>query len=216
MTYALTNTKLNQENPCESRERGAIIVEATISLSTFMFAMFMLLNVIQMAYVQERMSVGLDRTAKEMAEFGHVWHATGLASTFTGENGKSSTYANEAADMLKKIGNAVGSDMVTNAGNALEGDSITAILQYGIGTSIAELRFHCNVVPDRRGKAGDYKGFLARNNVENCTLERSKFSNEDVMLRVDYDIKVIQLLKLDLRFHVIHRSYARIWAGEKQ
>lgn len=197
-------------------EHGAIIVEATISLSTFIFAMYLLLSVIQMAYVQERMAVGLDRTAKEMAEFKHIWFAMGLAETFSAEGGKSSNYANEAAGMLKKIGNMVGSDMITNAGNALEGDSLTALAAKGVGIELANVLFKKNVVPDSKGKAGDFKGFLARHKITGCSLERSKVLKEQVFLRVDYDIEFVPLLNIKIKFHVSHCSYARAWAGGKE
>ena len=206
----------NTEQKQTGSESGAIIVEATISLSTFMFAMYILLSVIQMAYVQERMAVALDRTSKEMAEFKHVWFATGMAGIYSGKGGKSSNYANESAEMLKKIGSVVHSDMVTNAGNALEGDSLTAIAEKGVGIALAEGRFKQNVVPDTNGKTGDFDGFLKRNRIENYSLGKSVFFQEEVFLRVDYDMKVVPLLNIDIRFHMSHCSYARAWAGGKE
>lgn len=208
---------MNTREFASKKEHGALIVEATISLSTFMFAMYMLLNVIQMAYVQERMSVGLDRTAKQMAEYAHVYYAMGLDGKFTGTGGTSSDFANKVADMLKKIGGYVRSDMITNMGSELEGDSLTALAQHGIGVALADKCFKKNVVPTGDGKTGDYEGFLKRHWVSGVSLARSNITNEKLFLRVDYDISVIKFgnFKVDVKFHVAHVSYARAWAGGK-
>lgn len=196
-------------------QQGALIVEATISLTTFMFAMYILLSVIQMAYVQERLSVGLDRTAKEMAEYAHTLYALGISQKFSGEGGKSSQYANEASEMLKKIGNAVGSDLISGGADALEGDSISQLASKGIGVKLAEQMLPKNVVPGSDGKAGDFKGFLDKNNVDTWNLWGSNIHNEKIFLRIDYEIRLVQLLKIKKVFHVSHVSYARVWAGGK-
>ena len=51
---------------------GALYIEATLSLSFFMFAMFTLLSVIQISYTQARMAAALDSAAKEIAEYTHI------------------------------------------------------------------------------------------------------------------------------------------------
>lgn len=59
-------------------ENGAIIIEATLTLSFFMFAMITLLSVIQIAYAQSRMSVALCSATKSIAEYAHIYFATGM------------------------------------------------------------------------------------------------------------------------------------------
>lgn len=101
-------------------EHGAIIMEATIALTTFMFAMYMLLSVIQMAYTQERIAVTLDATTKEMAEYAHVCFASEGDAIFTGTGGKSSSVANEISEVLTTIGSKLGNSTLTEAGSALK------------------------------------------------------------------------------------------------
>lgn len=44
----------------ESDEHGAVIIEATLSLSFFMFAIFTLLSVVSICYAQARINTAVD------------------------------------------------------------------------------------------------------------------------------------------------------------
>ena len=55
-----------------NRQRGAVIVEATLVLPFFMFAMYTLLSVIQITYTQARIAVALDSATKQAAESMHI------------------------------------------------------------------------------------------------------------------------------------------------
>ncbi len=208
MFHKINHTSRFYSDP-EKEERGAVFVEATISLSVFMFTIFMILNVAQMAYAQERMCVGLDLTAKEIAEFSNVAYSTGVAQTFSGTGGKSSELANKAAQFLEKIGNGIGAETVTNAGHALEDDSISKIVTSLGGQALAKELLEKNVAPN-----GDYESFLRRNHISEVNLGNSKFEDQDVFLEMAMKIKVIQLLNVDYEFTLGHCSYARVWFGE--
>lgn len=194
---------------CEESQKGAVFVEATISLSIFMFTIFMILNIAQMAYAQERMCLGLDLTAKEIAEFSNVAYSTGVAQKFSEGGGKSSEWANKAAAFLEKIGSAIGSNTITSAGQALEGDSISAVMTQLGGVALASKLLEKNVAPD-----GDYNAFLQRNHISSVNLLNSRFENQDVFLEMTMKIKVIQLLNIEYEFTLGHCSYARVWFGE--
>lgn len=193
----------------EESQKGAVFVEATISLSIFMFTIFMILNIAQMAYAQERMCLGLDLTAKEIAEFSNVAYSTGVSQTFSGSGGKSSEWANKAAEFIEKIGNAIGSKTITSAGQALEGDSISSIMTQLGGVALASKLLEKNVAPD-----GDYDAFLQRNHISSVNLLNSRFENQDVFLEMTMKIKVVQFLNVDYEFTLGHCSYARVWYGE--
>ena len=51
-----------------SNEHGAIIIEATVSLSIFMFAIYIVLSIVQICYTQERIAVALNSATKQMAQ----------------------------------------------------------------------------------------------------------------------------------------------------
>ena len=45
------------------RERGAIVVEATIALTAYIFAIFTILSIVDICYIQAKMSIALDESA---------------------------------------------------------------------------------------------------------------------------------------------------------
>lgn len=191
-------------------ERGAIIVEATISLTAFIFVMFTLLSLIQIAYTQARISVALDAAAKEIAEYSHIYYATGLDKTLTGSGGKSSEIAEFLGEFLEDIGGA-------DASNALKGDSVIDELKKGIGSKLVEQLMKKNLTTRLNGSAKD---FLARNHVTKISYGAQDFMNKDkdgkasknIFIRVDYDIQVIKLLNLDFTYHLSSCAYTQAWS----
>ena len=62
---------------------------------------------------------------------------------------------------------------------------------------------------------------MKRNRISNLNMDGSKFmesgkgsTGKDIFMRVNYDIKVVQLLKIDVTFHLSHCSYTQAWTGE--
>lgn len=194
----------------EDKQRGAIFVEATISLSVFMFFMFTLLTLIQIAYVQARVSVALDSVTKQLAEYAHVYYATGLDQTMSGSGGKSSAFANEVAEFLQDLsGYAPGElgEYISGAGTALEGDSLSAFIKHGVGGLLVE-----NMLV---GRLDD--GFCEKNRiVGGFNTAQCKFleNGSDIFLQVKYDVQVIKLLNIDYTFHLSSCSYTQAWSGE--
>lgn len=62
----------------KSRERGSVTIEATISLSAFMFAIVTLLTVINICMVQAKISIAINATAKELSQYSYLYAITGL------------------------------------------------------------------------------------------------------------------------------------------
>lgn len=63
--------KINSEN-------GSVTIEATISLSTFMFAIVTILTIVNICMVQARMSYAINTTAKEISQYSYLYSLTGL------------------------------------------------------------------------------------------------------------------------------------------
>lgn len=62
----------------KSSERGAVIVEATISLTTFIFAIFTLLSIVNICYIQARVNTALNSAAKEISQYTYFYYKFGL------------------------------------------------------------------------------------------------------------------------------------------
>lgn len=59
-------------------ERGAIIVEGIISLTTFMFTIFTVLSIVNICFIQSRMSVALNSAAKEISQYSYFYYKFGI------------------------------------------------------------------------------------------------------------------------------------------
>ena len=62
----------------KDRESGAIVVEANLSLTAFVFAMFTILNVVNICYIQSRIGCALDFAAKEIAQYSYLYFKLGV------------------------------------------------------------------------------------------------------------------------------------------
>lgn len=198
-------------------EKGAVIIEASIVLPLFMFMMITLYSIIQIAYVQARITVALDCSAKELAQYAHVFYSTGMNEIFTGEGGASSTVANKVAEFLTTVGenfSSVDSELgqyVTNAGTALSGDSITAYGLAGLGQTLGEQMMKKNMV---NGLGDTSDAFKKRNHITRFDMLQSKIlegKGKEIFLRADYDVEVIRLLNIDFTFHLSSCAYTEAW-----
>ena len=50
-------------------DSGAIVIEATVSLSVFMFAIVVVLSIVNICYAQMKMGVAVNQTAKELSQY---------------------------------------------------------------------------------------------------------------------------------------------------
>ena len=62
----------------KEKERGAIVVEGIISLTTFMFAIFTILSIVNICYIQAKMNVALHSAAKEISQYSFFYYKFGL------------------------------------------------------------------------------------------------------------------------------------------
>lgn len=65
----------------KDRENGAITIEATISLSAFMFALVTILCIVNICIVQARISNAINLTAKELSQYSYLYSLTGFDKT---------------------------------------------------------------------------------------------------------------------------------------
>ena len=226
-----------------NQEHGAIFIEAIISLSTFMFAMFTLLTVTQIAYVQSRMSVALCSAAKEIAEYTHIFFITGLNESFSGTGGKSSEIFDQVGNFLTTLGGELGDvseelgellsgagvttaggevtefgagmeDFLNDAGSATAATSLTNIAKNGTGSLLAQKLMENNLGDGSKAAAAAFKKHYR---VKNLHMLQSSVLEEGnhIYLRATYDIRVIQLLSVDYTFHMSTWAYAEAWSGQK-
>lgn len=79
-------------------EKGAIVVEATLSLTFFIFAMLMILSIANICLAQSKIGTALNSAAIEISEYSYLYGLTGL-------NDKHKELAHKGAEADEKIGN---------------------------------------------------------------------------------------------------------------
>ena len=61
-----------------NRENGVVTVEATISLTAFMFAIVTILTIVNIALVQTKVAVAINTTARELSQYSYLYSLTGF------------------------------------------------------------------------------------------------------------------------------------------
>ncbi len=59
-------------------DRGSVVIEATLSLSFFMFFIMILLTTVNMCIAQSKIGVALNESAKEFSEYSYIYSLTGV------------------------------------------------------------------------------------------------------------------------------------------
>ena len=62
----------------KDNERGAIVVEATLSLTAFVFTIFTILTLVNVYFIQAKMSVALNAASKEISQYSYLYYALGI------------------------------------------------------------------------------------------------------------------------------------------
>lgn len=81
--------------------QGFITVEAIISLSTFMFAMFTILSIINICMIQAKVSVAINATAKELSQYSYLYSLTGF-------NESTAKFAQNSEEQKKELNSIMG------------------------------------------------------------------------------------------------------------
>jgi len=206
-------------------ERGAVVVEASISITVFMFAIMTLLSLIKIAYAQERMSIALDTATKQLGKYANVYSAVGLNDALSGEGGISSTIADAVGGFLKDVGSEIGEydyfgtgvgDLLSDAGGALEGDSIADVLKSLVAKGVVQKLMEHSLATTEQGSA---EAFMKRYRVKSYDID--PFSchvldgDNQIFIPMTFEISVIKLLNIDFSFKFIHCAYTQAWIGSK-
>lgn len=101
------------------RERGAIVVDASISLTTFVFALYILISLVDIAFVQYKMAVALNSAAKEISQYVYLYYKFGLDEYNEELSDAAAESHSTASNTLTSLGQMV--DAFSNAGESMEG-----------------------------------------------------------------------------------------------
>lgn len=68
----------NEKREKIKQERGAVVIEATLSLSAFMFVICTLLSITNLCIAQAKIAVAVNETAKEISQYSYIYTLSGL------------------------------------------------------------------------------------------------------------------------------------------
>lgn len=91
-------------------ESGAIVIEATISLTAFFFAIVTILLIVNIYFVQAKMGVALNGAAKEVSQYSYLYFKAGInevESALSDQTEQSRKDVSETIDGVDKIQNSV-------------------------------------------------------------------------------------------------------------
>jgi len=98
-------------------ERGMVTIEATLSLTTFLFAFMTIFSIITVCRAQARIQVALNNTAQEISQYSYIYGLSGLDASFAemqGEANKTKADINglvgttvEVFDGIQSIGDEI-------------------------------------------------------------------------------------------------------------
>lgn len=115
------------------RESGSVTIEATISLSAFMFAIVTILTIVNICIVQATVANAINTTAKEISQYSYLYSLTGFQKSEQ-ELAESSEYAGQNIDSIMGDVNTVFKN-IESLGNGVQGavdnpdDGISAIIE---------------------------------------------------------------------------------------
>lgn len=106
--------KYNNENGGATmkndKECGAIVVEATISLTAFIFVIMTILSIVNIYYIQGRMSIALNSAAKEISQYTYLYfkfNADEIESNLNEDAQESRVTAQETIDGMSALMNSL-------------------------------------------------------------------------------------------------------------
>lgn len=88
----------------KKEEKGAIVVEATISLTAFILAIFTILMLVDICYIQAKIGTSLNTTAKEISQYAYLYYKFNSDEFQSQINGEAAASRKTAENTIEGIG----------------------------------------------------------------------------------------------------------------
>ena len=221
----------------KERESGAIIIEATIALTTFMFAIVSILFVAHICYAQAKIGTVIDGVAKDLSEFSYIYSLTGLAD----KQSKLSSEASQATESidnvvdnldditgtlgnLKQLGSSLLNDsemqssmmaLIKNeAANKVESLATAMVVKQFAKGRLSGTSADCETVLKRLGvekKSSTYLGSIDFGDSVFCVNGSS-----EIKVVARYSVKLITLLNIDITYDICQCASTKAWGAAKK
>lgn len=206
-------------------ERGVVLIEAALSLMIFMFAMLTIFSMFHISLAQARIGAALNATAKEISQYSYIYDLTGINAKQSELAAKGGAAQSVLSDNLSEVKGLFGAfegvaGVFTNMGG--NGESFLAYtLNQGIdaakGIACGELarglmRKQFGSDPD-----GYLKGLGVEDGIKGLSFMKTRLftdgEGDDIFLNVRYQITVIKLLDIDIKFNIEQCAQTKAWTA---
>lgn len=241
-------------------EGGAIIIEAIIALTVYIFTIFTILSIVDICYTQARISIALNSAARDLSKYSYLYYKfngdqfqqdVAAAAGDSKEMSKnivtgSGNFINEltgTADVtnfdeleaqlgeIKEAGSSLGDDIKTMA-DSFADDPSGFMKAMGLMVMNEGLDEGKNIIGQAMARAfmkknlkshedDDPNAFLKRHHVvdgmDGLDFEGTSFmvggADDEIILSVTYEIKVIQLLDVDYSIRIWQTAKTTAWGN---
>lgn len=206
-------------------ERGAVLIEAALSMTMFMFAMLTILSIYHVCLAQARIGAALNATAKEISQYSYVYSLTGLndkQADIANQGGAAQAALSDNLSEVEGLYNAFKG--IGNVAIAV-GEDTDSFLAYTLNKGIDQVKGDaCGLMARglmKKHFGSDPDGFLKGLGVEEG-LEGLKFyktrlfvngKGDEIFLDVQYQITVIKLLNIDIKFNIEQCAKTKAWTA---
>lgn len=221
----------------QEKQKGSVIIEATISLTTFMFAIVTILFVSHICYAQSKIGTVIDGVAKDLSEFSYIYSLTGLADKHSklssdGEQARGSlnkivdnlSSVSDTIENLKTVGSSLANDadmrqslmsLIANDGANMAGSILTGQLvkQFAKGR-LAGTGGDCEIVLKRLGVENTRGSYLDSIDFYDSVFCVNGSSEIKVVAR--YSVKLITLLNIDIDYDIVQCAATKAWGAAKK
>ncbi len=211
-------------------EKGAVIIEAALSLSFFMFAMITIYSMFHISLAQARIGAALNATAKEISQYSYVYDLTSLNTKQANLAANGGAAASHLSDDLGEIdgffdaigGLASGVSDITSSPENTE-SFLYYVLNEGIEQVKGDVTGAIAKMLMRKQFGSDPDGFLKGLGVKDgmaglSFIKTRIFSDgeeKSIFLDVRYKVTVVELLNMDLTLNFEQSARTRAWVGSE-
>ena len=222
-------------------ENGAVVIEATLSLSVFMFLIVILLSIVNICTAQAKIGIALNQTAEEMSQYLYFYSLSGLNDIQAKVYADSSETRQQIEGLEDGITDGIKSLQKFGRGGSELSDTISEIKEDGsnvkdIVQEIASTDDKTAWIKSLVKVAALSKGLMVKHLTINDEIDcdrnlrdmgvidgldglnlnsSSIYTNgtEDITLICKYKVKLLNLLNNDITFSFVQTAKTKAWGG---
>lgn len=143
-------------------ESGAVVVEATIALTAYIFAVYIILSIVNICYIQAKISIALDAAAEDISQYSYLYYRFGIDNLQSELHEGTDDSRAMVSDTISGIGSLM--DNMGEAQGSVDTDSMTVDFDQlngalqKTGQTLGDLSDNVNQYAD--ALADDPKGFI--------------------------------------------------------